>query len=108
MKYIQDQNNIYGKANAKTKAIFQKYRLNYDKWLNPSKEHEIKFYAKDKNAEQLEQIGKLLVEDIETLRQTPVKKFLDKQFKHCLKEDKFVIPADVLGSKKKMNEFINK
>ena len=107
MKYIHNTDNIYGQINAKTKAKFQELRLNYDKWLKPDKKHEIKFYAKDKNAEQLEQIGKLLVEDIETLRRTPVKGFIDKQFKNCIKEGKFVIPSEVLSSKAKMNEFIN-
>lgn len=34
-KYINDTNNVYGKANLKTKEIFEAQKLHFDKWQNP-------------------------------------------------------------------------
>lgn len=105
LKYIHKTSNIYGKANAKTQVLFAKNKLNYEKWVNPSKDVKMRFLIKDKNNDKLSQIAAQIVEDIETLRSGPVKGFIDKQFPHCIKEGKFIIPTEVLGSKTKLNEF---
>jgi len=34
-KYISDESNVFGKANAKTKEAFSKNGLNYENWLDP-------------------------------------------------------------------------
>ncbi len=105
-KFIQDDSNIYGQTNANTKDMFDKYNLNYAAWLKPLKENNVQFKTKDKNQEQLSQIAMQLVEDIETLRQTPAKGFVDKQFVKYIKDDKFFIPTQYITSKAKFKGFI--
>lgn len=107
-RYIHDEGNIYGKSNKKTRSEFQQLGMDYEKWLHPSKDSEVKLQIKDKNAEQLSQISNQLLEDINVLRQTPVKGFLNKQFPKCIdKNGDFVIPPDVMQSKSKLNDFTN-
>lgn len=107
-RYIHDEENIYGKSNKKTRSEFQQLGMDYEKWLHPSKDSEVKLQIKDKNAEQLSQISNQLLEDINVLRQTPVKGFLNKQFPKCIgKNGDFVIPSDVMQSKSKLNDFTN-
>ena len=107
-RYIHDEGNIYGKSNKKTSSEFQQLGMDYEKWLHPSKDSEVKLQIKDKNAEQLSQISNQLLEDINVLRQTPVKGFLNKQFPKCIgKNGDFVIPSDVMQSKSKLNDFTN-
>ncbi|MBQ3311619.1 hypothetical protein IJG72_06040 [bacterium] len=107
---IHDTNNNYGQTNAITKSMYEEMGMDYEHWLNPLKDNEIQFVAKDKNAEQLSQIGAQLLEDIEALRSSSnwTKKLIDKQFAKNIKSDKFVIPNDILTSKAKLTEFINK
>ena len=105
MKYIHDTGNVYGQANARTQAMFAESGLDYEKWIHPSKDAETKFTVKDRNTERLAQIADQILEDIETLRLGPVKGFIDKQFPHCIKDGKFIIPTEVMGSKAKLNEF---
>ncbi len=38
---LKDKSNKYGKANAQTKELFIKNKLNYDKWLNPDIEDKV-------------------------------------------------------------------
>lgn len=107
-RYIHDEGNIYGKSNKKTRSEFQQLGMDYEKWLHPSKDSEVKLQIKDKNVEQLSQISNQLLEDINVLRQTPVKGFLNKQFPKCIgKNGDFVIPSDVIQSKSKLNDFTN-
>ena len=109
-QYIHDTNNVYGQTNANTKSMYEEMGMDYEHWLNPLKNNEIQFVAKDKNAEQLSQIGVQLLEDIETLRSSSswAKNLIDKQFAKNIKGDKFVISNDILTSKAKLTEFINK
>lgn len=106
-QYIQDTSNVYGQANAVTRKKFADLGMNYDKWLKPSKENEVVFKVKDDNKEQLSQIQKQFLEDIETLRQGPVKGFIDKQYAKYIKDNKFFIPQDCVSSKAKTKEFIS-
>ncbi len=106
-QYIQDTSNVYGQANAVTRKKFADLGMNYDKWLKPSQENEVVFKAKDDNKEQLSQIQKQFLEDIETLRQGPVKGFIDKQYAKYIKDNKFFIPQDCVSSKAKTKEFIS-
>ena len=106
IKYIHDENNEYGVANANTKKTFSEMNMNYDNWLKPNKENEIKFISKDKNTEQLKQIVSQITEDMNTLMQTPAKGFISKQFPNCVKGDSFFIPKEYLTSKNKLTEFV--
>ena len=81
-------------------------KMQYDRWLNPDKKHEIHFVSKDKNTEQLSQIAEQIAEDINTLMQTPVKGFLKKQFPKFIKGDEFVIPSEYLSNKAKLTELV--
>lgn len=107
-RYIHDEGNIYGESNKKTRSEFQQLGMNYEKWLHPSKDSEVTLQIKDKNAEQLSQISNQLLEDINVLRQTPAKGFLNKQFPKCIDQNgDFIIPPEIMQSKSKLNEFIN-
>ena len=106
-KSIHDTSTSYGKANAQTRKMFEKTGMNYEKWVTPSKENEVHFTSKDKNFEQLSQIGKQLIEDIEILRKSSfIKKHIDANFQKFIKGDEFVIPAHILADKKQLSEFI--
>jgi len=97
---------LFGKQNIKNKELFEANGLNFDKWFNPPQKAEVRFISNDNNTEQLKQIAKQLTADIETLRETPAKSFIDKQFPHCIKNDKFVIPKNYYSGKKIFEEFI--
>ena len=105
-QFIHNTSNIYGIANENTRNMFETSGLNYEKWLHPSKEHEIHFVSKDKNAEHIEQIAAQVSEDINMLMQTPVKGFLKKQFPKFIKGDEFIIPKEYLSNKNKLKELI--
>ncbi len=104
-KFIQDTSNIYGKINSFTKSLFKNENMNYEAWLTPSKSNEIQFVVKDKNKEQLSQIADKITYDIEVLRQTPAKDFINKQLSKYIKDDEFSIPEECKTSKAKLTEF---
>ena len=106
IKYIHDSSNTYGQTNARTKSFYEEAKLDYEKWVNPSKASEVHFVSKDKNMEQLVQIGRQVEEDLNNLMQTPVKGFLKKQFPKYIKGDVFVIPNEILTNKNKLDKFI--
>ena len=106
MDYLHDKNNRYGNANLETQRKFKATKLHYDKWLNPSKANEIRFVSTNESNEQLIHIGEKLVEDIETLRKTPVKKFFDRRYAEYIKDGAFTIPNHILKSKTKLESFV--
>ena len=106
MRYLHDGANDYGKANLKTKEIFEQKGWDYDAYIKPNKENEVKLGIKDKNTEQLTQSGANFVNIIERLMQPPLDKIVKKQLVKYLKDDKFVIPEDVLSSKDKLHKFM--
>ena len=106
-RYIHDVTNIYGKSNANTKGAYNEAGINYETWINPPKSAEVHFVTKDKNQEHLQQISAQLLEDINTLRQTPVKGFIDKQFPKYIKDGEFIIPSEIMSNKAKLKEFTN-
>lgn len=105
-EYIHDTSNNYGKTNAVTRQKYTDAGMDYEKWINPSKENEVDFVATDDNHEKLLQIQRQFLEDIETLRQGPVKGFIDKQYPKCIKNNEFIIPQEYTTSKAKLNDFI--
>lgn len=107
MRHIHDETNVYGETNAETKSRFTLEGLNYNKWINPSKDLKMNFSIKDKNTDSLSQIAEQIVKDMQKLRQDPVKSFIDRQLPHCIKEDKFFIPPKVMTSKARLKEFVN-
>ena len=106
MRYIHDVSNDYGKANTKTKEIFNQKGWDYDAYIKPAKENEVKLVIKDQNAEQLADEGKNFVRIIEQLMQPPMDKIIKKQLSKYMKDDKFVIPEKTLQSKEKLRSFM--
>jgi|GEM_PF-6995131 len=104
--YINDTSNIYGAANSETKKMFETQGMNYQAWVKPSASNNVQFKSKDKNTEQLSQIVKQLLEDIEILRNTGAKAFIDKQFKQNIKDDKFTVPYKAEKNKAELEKFI--
>ncbi len=104
--YIHDSSNIYGQTNNKTKEIYTEHNLDYEKYLKPSDKCNIRFISKDKNQEALIQFGHEIKENIEALRRTPLKSFIDKRYHACIELDGFYIPDDVINSKEKLTHFI--
>ena len=105
-EYIHDETNIYGQSNAATKVEFEKYGIDYKTWINPSKDSEIQFVAKNKDEEQLSQITAQINEDINALRKTPIKGLINKRFKNFIQNDKFIIPQEICTNKTKLEIFI--
>ncbi len=106
-EYIQSEDNIYGQTNNNTKNLFKEKGLNYNAWIKPNDALKVNFVSKDKNEEKLIQITKQIEEDIETLRRTPAKKFIDKQLSKYIKDDKFTVPTNIQTSKPMLKSFVN-
>ena len=98
-EYITDESNEFGENNKQTKLEFQKLKMDYDKWLNPDKNLEVKFCRTDKNNEKLQQIASSITEEIERLRQGGAGNYVDKQLKKYIDKEHFVIPADITNNK---------
>lgn len=96
----------YAQSNARTKVALEKEGYNYDKWLNPPKVCEVNFVSKSSNEEIVMNIAQQLVADIETLRKTPAKGFIDKKFPNCIKKGEFVVPQEMLENKNLLQGFI--
>ena len=106
-KYITDTDNIYGKANQKTKEILQNKGISYNKWVNPSPKNNVTFRINDTNNEKLIQISQQIKEDIETLRKTKAKAFVDKQLNEFITKNEFNIPNEVTQNKENLLRTLN-
>lgn len=104
--FIHDPNNIYGQTNNKTKEIFIERNLDYEKYLKPSQDCNVRFIAKDKNLAILLQFAKEINENMNALRKTPLKNYIDRRYSDCIEFDKFYIPEDTLESKDKLIKFV--
>ncbi len=106
-EYIQNKTNKYGIANAKTKNMYENHGMNYEEWLKPSEEDYVQYKTTDKNGDELLQNAEQIRLNIEVLRNTPAKAMVDKILSNYIKDDKFIIPEDVVKSKAqllKLNE----
>ncbi len=106
-EYIQNKANKYGVANAKTKSMYENHGMNYEEWLKPSEEDYIQYKTTDKNGDQLLQNAEQIRLNIEALRNSPAKAMVDKILSNYIKDDKFIIPEDIVKSKAqllKLNE----
>ena len=97
--------NYFGNINFATKEKFEKCGLNYENWLNPLKECEVQFKYIDSNQARLTQVASQIEEDIETLRKTPAKGFIDKHFGDCIVGEKFKINEKYLKNKRTLENF---
>ncbi len=105
--YISDETNPYGLVNKKTQTAYTQAGIDYNKWLNPNPAYNKHFEAINKNTQQLKQICEQLAEDIETLRKTPAKSFVDKQLSKYIFDNEFYIPNENYTSKAKLAEFLS-
>ena len=106
-RYISDIKNIYGKANFETAKEFKEMGLSYKKWLNPSSESNVRFAVKDTNNEKFSQITKQIKEDVETLRRTKAKAFVDKQLREFINDNEFNIPNEAVKNKENLLKTLN-
>lgn len=102
--YIQGD-NYFGAINFATKEKFEQFGLNYENWLNPSKDCEVQFKYIDINQAMLAQIAGQIEEDIEVLRKTPAKNFIDKHFSDCIIDGKFKIADKYKKDKQTLEVF---
>ena len=86
--------------------IYKEAGLNYDAWVKPNDDLKIHYVSRDKNEETMIQISKQIEEDIETLRNTPAKKFIDKQLGKYIKDDKFTVPSNMQTNKTLLKGFV--
>lgn len=105
---LHDSNTGQGKINLETKKIYEDYGLDYELWLNPPKKLNIRFSSENNNTDKLKQIVEQLIEDVEFLRSTPAKIYIDKQYKKCIKEDRFIVPREIANNKNNLECFIEK
>lgn len=106
-EYIHNPDNIYGENNSKNKKLFETKNWNYEKWITPPKELEVKFFTQDYNTQKCKSISNDLCEDIETLRQTSLKTFIDRRFPDCIIDDKFTVPQNISSNRAKLQTFIS-
>ncbi|MBR5303517.1 MAG: hypothetical protein IKU37_01660 [Candidatus Gastranaerophilales bacterium] len=102
--YIQGE-NYFETTNFATKEKFEQYGLNYENWLNPPKDCEVQFKYIDINQTMLAQIVGQIEEDIEALRKTPAKNFIDKHFSDCIIDGKFKIADKYKKDKQTLEVF---
>ncbi len=105
-KQLHDVLTSYGLANYKTGKQFKNFGLNYKKWLNPSNKNNIHIKLTDKNSDKLKVIAENFLENIEDLRQTPVKTFIDKKYKKHIKDDKFILQNNERIGKNELKIFM--
>lgn len=107
-KYIHDTTYDCGVANSKTKQIFGKIGLDYEKWVKPNKDLEVRFQVIDNNAQQLELMAKQTEEDIESLLENPaLRSLLHKRFSQNMQKGYFTLKSENYTSKKKFSDFLN-
>lgn len=104
--YILTKSKEYKRINTDIKKIFKANTLNYDLWLNPRKENEIKFVTVDNNKEALKQIATQIMEDINILIKTPAKSFIEKQLKEYVKNGVFIVPEKIYTNKNLFKKLI--
>lgn len=104
-KTLISDDNEYGSVNWVTKELFTKNGLDYNKWLNPPKNLEVQFKYIDSNEERLAQVVSQVEEDIEVLRKTPAKSFIDKHFSDCIIGKKFKINEKYCKNKQTLSTF---
>lgn len=104
-EYIFEENNLYSLSNETTKNLYERvYSIDYDKWLHPSKTCEVRISIKD-SGEKLKSIADNIVCDIELLRLTQAKDFIDRQLEPYIKKDTFTIPKKIYASKPMLYRF---
>ena len=101
------ESSRYGNSNANTAEQFKNANLDISKWIYPHQKNNVEFKTTDKNHKILEQFANQTEEDIETLRQTRAKSFIDKQIKDYIKNDKFTIPSKIRNNKSELTKFLN-
>lgn len=106
MDYIHNSEKEVGMVNLKTKQIFEDRGINYEKWLNPPKENEVNLKIINKNKEKLNHCVEDLVENINEIRKSPIKKFFDRRYSEYIKDDKFELPKAISGSKENLENFV--
>ncbi len=50
-RFINDETNVYGQANAATREIYDENGVNYEKWINPSDDNNVQLEVAGKNVE---------------------------------------------------------
>ena len=106
-KHINDEKNDIGFTNARTRKLFEKRGLNYEKWVHPNKDLEVRFQTIDNNAQKLEFIAKQTEEDMATLMENvSLKSLLYRRFSKNIKDDIFVIPQEIYSSRHRLQDFL--
>ena len=103
---IHDDDTTFGQANISTCEEFIRNGFDYENWLNPSEDLNVHLIAEDKNVQQLNQIASRLTENIEELRKSNAKEFINKQLAPYIKNNKFTIPKEYLTNKTLLATFV--
>lgn len=107
-EYLHSDFAEYGEYNNITRNLFAENRLKYEKWLNPNRVQEVVFTSSIDKDLTLEKFASEIIENIEILRKTNAKNFVDKQLGNYIQEDKFVIPERFLNNKHYLINLIEK
>ncbi|MCM1338705.1 MAG: hypothetical protein NC191_03440 [Muribaculaceae bacterium] len=105
---IHSDNNTYGKINNETKKIFESHGMNYDNWLSPPAETNVKLNIRGNDVSGLNEIADSLNDTIEILRSRPaVKKIIDKKYKSFVTDkEMFILPFEVSSNKAAFLKFL--
>ena len=104
--YIHDKKNIFGRKNLETIETFEENGLDYSKWINIDKDLSVQFKNESVNSGILKNLSKDIVEYIETLRNNGLKNFIDKRYSEFIKNDKLVLPKDLVNNKTNLTNFV--
>ena len=111
-EFIHDETSEYDHifSNIKTKDIFKENNYNYENWIHPDKNLTMNFVSGNVMNEQdlLKPVVKSIESNIESLRSTGAKSFIDKKLSEFMPEGKFEIPQKIREDKVALEQFLNK
>lgn len=100
--FILGTNNAYGKINFQTQKTYEKFNMNYEKWLNITDEIDVDFNYSDANTKKLDEISKDFTEYVELLRSGEAKDFVNKHLQKYIINDEFTIPNEIKNDSKEL------
>ncbi len=107
-KFITRGHNDWSADNRETEERFKQLNLNYDMWLNPPRRFEKFFISADNKDNAYIPLAEKIEEDVELLRKTPAKNYIDKQLKPWINDDKFIVPQSEYRNAKALKNYNDK
>ena len=105
-EYLHDPQTRHGVVNLRTREQYLGRNMDYQKWVKTDKNLEKTILIKSDTQRAIEEVSVKITKDIEKLRKTKAKMFIDKQLGQYIVNDKFVIPAEKMKNKQTFERFV--